>query len=103
MKRVTVYCGAALGNDQTYQQVTINLGLYLVKHDLELVYGGGGVGLMGLLANEVLNAGGRVHGVMPKELVDRGAAFNKLPEFLSLQGEDPLRLPDPYQKVLITK
>ena len=78
MKRVAVYCGAALGNDQAYQQATINLGLYLVKHDLELVYGGGGVGLMGLLANEILNAGGRVHGVMPKELVDRGAAFNKL-------------------------
>lgn len=78
MKRIAVYCGASIGNDQTYQEAAIKLGDYLANHDLELVYGGGGVGLMGLLANEVLNTGGIVHGVMPKELVDRGAALKKL-------------------------
>ena len=57
MKRIAVYCGAATGNDQAYQTATVTLAHYLAGHDLELVYGGGGVGLMGLLANEVLNAG----------------------------------------------
>ena len=78
MKRIAVYCGAAMGNDQAYQTATITLAHYLATHNLELVYGGGGVGLMGLLANEVLDAGGRVQGVMPKELYERSAAFPRL-------------------------
>ena len=78
MKRIAVYCGADTGNDQTHQAATIALAHYLVDHQLELVYGGGGVGLMGLLANEVLDAGGKVHGVMPKQLVDRSASFTRL-------------------------
>lgn len=78
LKRIAVYCGAAAGNDPAYQQATLQLADWLVANQLELVYGGGGIGLMGLLANEVLTAGGKVHGVMPKELADRGAALTKL-------------------------
>ena len=78
MKRIAVYCGADTGNDQTHQEATIALAHYLVDHELELVYGGGGVGLMGLLANKVLDTGGKVNGVMPKQLVDRSAAFTRL-------------------------
>lgn len=78
MKRIAVYCGAATGNDQAYQTATVTLAHYLAGHDLELVYGGGGVGLMGLLANEVLDAGGTVQGIMPKELYERSAAFSRL-------------------------
>ncbi|KRM95086.1 hypothetical protein FC19_GL002180 [Liquorilactobacillus aquaticus DSM 21051] len=78
MKKIAVYCGASAGNDAVYQKAAVKLGNYLVKHDFELVYGGGGIGLMGILANQVLSAGGKVHGVMPQELVERGAAFDKL-------------------------
>ncbi|GAJ25789.1 lysine decarboxylase family [Liquorilactobacillus sucicola DSM 21376 = JCM 15457] len=78
MKKIAVYCGASEGNDVAYQQAAIKLGTYLATHDLELVYGGGGVGLMGILAKQVLFEGGKVHGVMPQELVERGAAFARL-------------------------
>lgn len=62
MKKIAVYCGASEGNDDVYKESTIQLGEYLAKNNLELVYGGGGVGLMGLLANTVLDNGGIVHG-----------------------------------------
>lgn len=78
MKSVAVYCGAAPGNDPAYQNATKKLAKWLVNHDLTLVYGGGGVGLMGLLASTVLELGGVVHGIMPKELVDRGASMDGL-------------------------
>ncbi|MCC7666932.1 TIGR00730 family Rossman fold protein [Liquorilactobacillus satsumensis] len=99
MKKIAVYCGASTGNDPVYQKATLKLGSYLANHDLELVYGGGGVGLMGLLANEVLNAGGKVHGVMPKELVARGAAFSKLTDLkvvenMALRKQTMLSLAD---------
>lgn len=78
MKNIAVYCGASLGNDETYQKAAIDLAHWLVKNDLNLIYGGGGVGIMGLLAGEVLAEGGKVYGIMPKELVDRGAAYEGL-------------------------
>lgn len=78
MKKIAVYCGASEGNDDVYKESTIQLGEYLAKNNLELVYGGGGVGLMGLLTNTVLDNGGIVHGIMPKELMDRGASLNRL-------------------------
>ncbi|MFD1319313.1 LOG family protein [Loigolactobacillus zhaoyuanensis] len=78
MQKIAVYCGAAPGNDPAYQAATVQLADWLVANHLELVYGGGGVGLMGLLANEVLDAGGQVHGVMAQELAERGAALTRL-------------------------
>lgn len=99
MKRVAVYCGASAGNDRVYQKATIGLADWLVENDLELVYGGGGVGLMGLLAKEVLSSGGKVHGVMPQELVDRGAAFDGLTDLnvvtdISVRKQTMLELSD---------
>lgn len=78
MKKIAVYCGASSGNDPIYQKATVELAKFLVAHKLELVYGGGGVGLMGILAKQVLFEGGVVHGIMPRELVERGAAFKNL-------------------------
>ncbi|KRL67219.1 hypothetical protein FC27_GL002066 [Companilactobacillus versmoldensis DSM 14857 = KCTC 3814] len=80
MKNIAVYCGASVGNDEMYQDATVELARWLVKNDYNLVYGGGGVGLMGILAREVLAAGGKAYGVMPQELVDRGAAYDGLTE-----------------------
>lgn len=78
MQKIAVYCGASMGNEKAYQEATVHLGNYLVEHDYELVYGGGGLGLMGLLAEQVLDNGGQVHGIMPHKLVEREVAFDKL-------------------------
>lgn len=99
MKKVAVYCGASTGNDDSYQQATKELAHALIERNLELVYGGGGVGLMGTLANEVLINGGKVHGVMTKQLVEREAAFDKLTDLqvvdnMSIRKEKMLTLSD---------
>ncbi|MDR1739191.1 MAG: TIGR00730 family Rossman fold protein [Bacteroidales bacterium] len=74
MKRVTVFCGSSLGTENIYEQKAALLGQALAKRKVELVYGGAKVGLMGAVANGVLNEGGKVTGVIPnflklKELV----------------------------------
>ncbi|HAT54949.1 MAG TPA: TIGR00730 family Rossman fold protein [Lactobacillus sp.] len=78
MKKVAVYCGASTGNKPMYEAATVELAHWLVAHDLELVYGGGGVGLMGVLANTVISDGGQVHGIIPQDLYDRGTALKTL-------------------------
>lgn len=78
MKRVAVYCGAASGNDAVYQKAAKDLGTWLVSHHLELVYGGGRYGLMGTVAQSVLDQGGRVHGVITQELAERGASYKEI-------------------------
>ncbi|MCH4009394.1 TIGR00730 family Rossman fold protein [Companilactobacillus sp.] len=80
MKDIAVYCGASEGKDEIYREAAIELAHWLVQNDLNLVYGGGGVGLMGILAKTVLDDGGKVYGIMPQELVDRGAAYEGLTE-----------------------
>ncbi|SUP59043.1 LOG family protein yvdD [Weissella viridescens] len=57
MQKIAVYCGASTGNEPAYADATVALGTWLAEHQLELVYGGGGVGLMGLLAQTVLDHG----------------------------------------------
>lgn len=75
---VCVFCGSRLGNDARYQAAARILGEELVRCGITLVYGGGQVGLMGVIADAVLDAGGRVIGVIPeplatKELLHPGA------------------------------
>lgn len=78
IQKIAVYCGAATGNSPVYVKAATDLGQYLADHRLELVYGGGSVGLMAVLANTVIEAGGKVHGVMPQKLVNRGAAATNI-------------------------
>lgn len=77
MKRVCVFCGSNTGANPAYAEAAADLGLLLARRGLTLVYGGGHVGLMGVLADAALAAGGRVTGVIPealaaKELAHRG-------------------------------
>jgi predicted Rossmann-fold nucleotide-binding protein len=65
VKSVCVYCGSASGNDPVYTGAAVDVGTLLAKEDIELVYGGGSVGLMGVVADAALAAGGRVTGVIP--------------------------------------
>lgn len=75
---MAVYCGAATGNDPAFKEETVLLGEWLVANDYDLIYGGGGVGLMGILAETVLTKGGKAYGIMPQNLVERGAAYEGL-------------------------
>jgi uncharacterized protein (TIGR00730 family) len=68
VRRVCVFCASSPGSDPAITEATIELGNLLVERDLELVYGGGAVGLMGLIADTVLEGGGQVTGVIPRNL-----------------------------------
>jgi uncharacterized protein (TIGR00730 family) len=71
MKAIAVYCGANHGADPVYADAARGLARVMVEHNIELVYGGGKVGLMGVIADEVLRLGGDATGVIPKALVER--------------------------------
>jgi uncharacterized protein (TIGR00730 family) len=74
IKRLCVYCGSSAGIDASYRGAAARLGTLLAESGVELVYGGGRVGLMGVLADAALAAGGRVTGIIPRHLHDREAA-----------------------------
>lgn len=71
MRSVAVFCGSSAGADPRYGEAAARTGQALARAGLDLVYGGGKVGLMGAVADAALAAGGRVVGVMPRALVDR--------------------------------
>ncbi len=71
MNSICVFCGSSPGNDPAYAEAASTLGRTLAERGTTLVYGGGHVGLMGVVADAALGAGGEVIGVMPRSLVDR--------------------------------
>lgn len=73
-----VYCGSANGHDPVYRAVAERLGRQLAEHDIRLIYGGGGVGLMGALADAVVRHGGRVTGIIPSFLETREAGNRRI-------------------------
>src|SRR5436305_2230067 len=78
MKRLCVFCGSSTGLNPRYADEATILGALLVRRGWSLVYGGGHVGLMGVLADAVLAAGGEAVGVIPQALVDRELAHGGL-------------------------
>jgi len=68
IKRIVVYCGANVGNNPAYRAAAESVGRALAEQGIGLVYGGGGVGLMGVVADAALAAGGEVIGVIPEAL-----------------------------------
>ncbi|GAB2520227.1 LOG family protein [Lysobacter humi (ex Lee et al. 2017)] len=78
MKYVCVYCGSNSGNRPVYAERAAALGRLLAEQGLGLVYGGGNVGLMGIVADAVLEAGGDVIGVIPEQLVGMEVAHRGL-------------------------
>jgi len=79
-QRMCVYCGSSAGIRPVYAEAAATLGRLLASQGVELVYGGGCRGLMGSLADAVLEAGGRVIGVMPETLVNLEVAHRGLTE-----------------------
>ncbi|MFZ6775410.1 TIGR00730 family Rossman fold protein [Undibacterium sp. Ji83W] len=78
MKNICVYCGSSPGITEDYAIAARQLAAQLVRQDLGLVYGGGNVGLMGVIADEVMRLGGRVTGVIPKALMDKEVGHTAL-------------------------
>jgi uncharacterized protein (TIGR00730 family) len=78
LKRICVYCGSNKGNRPEYAKAAADLGAALVRHGIGLVYGGGRVGLMGIIADAVLAAKGEVIGVIPESLVAKEVAHRRL-------------------------
>jgi len=74
LERIAVFCGSAFGSEPAYRQAAVELGELLVRRQIVLVYGGGKVGLMGVIADAVMEGGGRVIGVLPQQLRDREVA-----------------------------
>jgi uncharacterized protein (TIGR00730 family) len=80
MKRLCLFCGSSAGGRPEYSDAAREFGALLARQGLGLVYGGGHVGLMGVLADAVLAGGGEAVGVIPQALVDRELAHPGLTE-----------------------
>lgn len=74
LRRICVFCGASAGRDAAYAAAAADVGATLARRGIELVYGGGRLGLMGIVADAALAGGGRVTGVIPASLVERELA-----------------------------
>jgi uncharacterized protein (TIGR00730 family) len=80
IQRVAVYCGSALGSDPVFSDAARATAEAMVGNGVDLVYGGGRLGLMGLIADHVLELGGQVYGVIPTALVDLEVAHTGVTE-----------------------
>ena len=74
MRAICVFCGASAGNRPAYAEAARSLAATLAERDLTLIYGGGSIGVMGVLADAMLAGGGRVIGVLPEHLSRREVA-----------------------------
>ncbi len=78
LKRVCVYCGSGVGGHDGYADAARTLGRALVERKIGLVFGGGRIGMMGVLAETVLAGGGEAIGVIPKHLEEKGLALTSV-------------------------
>ncbi|HNB21485.1 MAG TPA: TIGR00730 family Rossman fold protein [Candidatus Melainabacteria bacterium] len=85
MQRICVFCGSSSGIKQEYAVGARELGLVLAKKNLELVYGGGHVGLMGVVADAAMSAGAKTIGIIPRCLADKEVAHQGLSELHVVQ------------------
>lgn len=86
MKRITVFCGSSFGTEEIYTEQAVLLGKTLAQHNIELVYGGANVGLMGAVADGTLDEGGKVIGVLPNFLRSKEIAHQGLTELILVES-----------------
>ena len=86
MKRITVFCASSFGTEKVYEEQAILVGKTLAEQNIELVYGGANVGLMGAVADGALNAGGKVIGVLPNFLRSKEIAHQGLTELILVES-----------------
>ena len=80
--KITVFCGANNGRNEAYKENAMELGKWIATNNHTLVYGGGKVGLMGIIADTVLEKNSEVIGIMPQFLVDREISHTGITEFI---------------------
>lgn len=85
MKSITIFCGSSFGSDNVFKEQATLLGQTLAKQDIQLIYGGADVGLMGAVADGALNAGGKVIGVLPHFLQSKEIAHKQLTELILVE------------------
>lgn len=82
MKSVCVFCGSSVGNRPIFREMAAVVGRTLAERKLRLIYGGGNIGLMGVVADAVLETGGEVVGVIPRMLAEKEVAHGGLTELI---------------------
>lgn len=85
MKSITVFCGSSFGSEEIYKEQAVLLGQTLAKQNIQLIYGGANVGLMGAVADGVLLEGGKVIGVLPHFLQSKEIAHQDLTELILVE------------------
>ncbi|MCD0474632.1 TIGR00730 family Rossman fold protein [Flavobacterium sp. EDS] len=86
MNRITVFCGSSFGNKKEYETQAFQLGQIMSENSIDLVYGGAKVGLMGAVADGVLNKNGKVIGVLPDFLMKKEIAHDNLTELIIVKS-----------------
>jgi len=71
MKSICVFCGSSMGSNPEFKEMAFSMGKYLAEKGIGLVYGGGNVGLMGVISHSVMNHGGQVTGVIPNFMMEK--------------------------------
>ncbi len=84
IRRLAVYCGSAPGSTPSFADATRATARTMVEAGVDLVYGGGKLGLMGIVADSVLDLGGKVYGVIPQALVDVEVAHTRVTELYTV-------------------
>ena len=85
MKKIAIYCGSSAGPNKIYRTQAAQLGRYLAENHIHVIFGGGKVGMMGILADAALEAGGKVTGVIPGFLHVKEVAHNGLTELITVE------------------
>jgi len=85
MKSIAVFCGSSIGKDGLYRDAASQLGSTLARKNIEIIYGGGKIGLMGTVADAALQAGGRVTGVIPGFLAALELAHGELSRLITVE------------------
>ncbi|MEE3486527.1 MAG: TIGR00730 family Rossman fold protein [Bulleidia sp.] len=86
--KITVFLGSSFGNDPVYAETAAQLGSWIGKNGHTLVYGGSDSGTMGVLAKACAESNGKIIGIMPQFLIDRGRAWKDLENFIVVKDMD---------------
>ncbi|MEO6547792.1 MAG: TIGR00730 family Rossman fold protein, partial [Ferruginibacter sp.] len=85
MKHLSIFCGSSMGNKISFRKAANQLGKAMAKRNIDLVYGGANVGLMGVIADAVLAAGGKAIGILPIFLQEKELAHQGLTELILVE------------------
>ncbi len=86
MKHLCIFCGSSKGNDPVYEKTAEELAKIIVDKGLTMVYGGGSIGIMGVLADKILSLNGKVIGVIPRFLYDLEVGHDNVTELIIVES-----------------